>query len=92
MNVNYIIGPIATALANRFSVKSVTFVGGLLLAAGVMISAFAPNVEFLFLSIGVLAGTIKNYHKKMLYIRLFSKIHITLSTSKSSTSKSFPLF
>ena len=55
VNVKYL-GPVATALSNRFGVKTVTFIGGLLVGLGVAISAFAPNTEFLFFSYSFCTG------------------------------------
>ena len=50
------LGPVATGLAARFSVKSVTFIGGLLLFSGICIAGVGPSVEFMFFPISFLAG------------------------------------
>ena len=49
-------GPIAAALSRRFSVRSVAFVGGLIMSFGVCLAGFGPNIEFMFLPISLLAG------------------------------------
>ena len=49
-------GPVATALSRRFSVRSVTFVGGLCFGAGIILCAFAPNIYYMLFSYSLLAG------------------------------------
>lgn len=51
-----VLGPIATALSNTFSVRSVMMVGGILLGLGLVISAFTPSTEFMFFSYSLIAG------------------------------------
>jgi hypothetical protein len=41
-------GPFASALAIRFSHRSVTIVGGLLAASGLMLSYFATSIPYLY--------------------------------------------
>lgn len=49
-------GPLASALCNRFSCRTVVMAGGVVLCAGVLISAFAPNLEFLYFSYSFIGG------------------------------------
>ncbi|XP_067949510.1 monocarboxylate transporter 12-like [Watersipora subatra] len=49
-------GPIASALVNMYSCRTVTMVGALIGAAGFAISSFAPGIWFLYLSLGIVAG------------------------------------
>lgn len=50
------VGPIASALCNRFSYRIVVVSGGLILAASMIVSGLSPNLYILFLSYGVLGG------------------------------------
>nr|KAG5689022.1 hypothetical protein BaRGS_030673 [Batillaria attramentaria] len=43
-------------MSNRFSARASCMLGAFIFAAGVIISGFAPNVPFLFLSYGLLQG------------------------------------
>lgn len=49
-------GPVASALCNRFSVRTVVFWGSLICFVGMLISAFAPNLWFLYFSYCILGG------------------------------------
>lgn len=51
-----LVGPLASALCNRFSCRTVVMAGGVVLCAGVLISAFAPNLEFLYFSYSFTGG------------------------------------
>ncbi|XP_045199293.2 monocarboxylate transporter 12-like [Mercenaria mercenaria] len=51
-----IMGPVASALCHRFSCRSVVFWGSILCFIGLLISAFAPNLEFLYFSYCVVGG------------------------------------
>ena len=50
------IGPIASALTNKYGCRYVTILGSLLASFGFAVSVFAPNVYFLYVSIGLIAG------------------------------------
>lgn len=49
-------GPIASFLTDRYGCRRVTIAGGILAAAGFIISSFINSIEVLFLTFGVLAG------------------------------------
>ena len=50
------IGPVAGALTNKFGFRFVAILGAFLEALGVFLSAFTPNLEFLYFSVGILIG------------------------------------
>ena len=50
------IGPIASALVNTYSCRTVTMAGAVIGAIGFVISPFAPAMWFLYLSFGIVAG------------------------------------
>lgn len=50
------VGPIASVLTTRYGWRIVTIVGAVVGAAGMAVSAAAPNVAMLYASIGVVAG------------------------------------
>lgn len=56
VTVRMLFGPLASALCNRFSCRTVVMAGGVVLCAGVLISAFAPNLEFLYFSYSFIGG------------------------------------
>ncbi|WAR31082.1 MOT12-like protein [Mya arenaria] len=49
-------GPVATAMCNRWSCRSVVLLGSVLCFIGIVISAFAPNIEFLYFSYSIVGG------------------------------------
>ena len=49
-------GPLASALCNRFTCRTVVMVGGVLLCVGVLVSGFAPSLEFLYFSYSLIGG------------------------------------
>ncbi|XP_077988149.1 monocarboxylate transporter 12-like [Glandiceps talaboti] len=49
-------GPISAALCKRYSHRQIVFIGGLLTSVSMVISTFAPTVEFVTITFGVLAG------------------------------------
>lgn len=51
-----IVGPFASALANRFGFRTVAITGSVLGALAFVLSYFATNVEFLCVSYGVIGG------------------------------------
>ncbi|XP_014280635.1 monocarboxylate transporter 13 isoform X2 [Halyomorpha halys] len=50
-------GPISSALVNRYGCRPVTVAGAIVGAAGLTLSAFAQNVQTLYITIGLLTGT-----------------------------------
>lgn len=49
-------GPICSACVENFGARPVTVFSGVMVAGGLMLSAFAPNVEFLIFSYGIVVG------------------------------------
>lgn len=49
-------GPFASGLANRYGFRGVSICGAIVAAFGLMVSYFATNVEFLFITYGVIGG------------------------------------
>jgi len=54
--VPLLVGPIASALTDRYGCRMVTIVGSLLAAMGFFLSSFAPSLEVIYFTCGVLAG------------------------------------
>lgn len=52
-----IVGPFASALANRFGFRTVAITGSVLGALAFVLSYFANSVEFLCVSYGIIGGT-----------------------------------
>ena len=59
----YITGPVASALCHRYSCRSVVFWGAILTCVGQIISAYAPNIEFLFFSYSIVGGKYNTFSK-----------------------------
>lgn len=51
-----IVGPFASALANRFGFRTVAITGSVLGALAFVLSYFATSVEFLWISYGIIGG------------------------------------
>lgn len=49
-------GPICSASVENFGARPVTIFSGVMVAGGLMLSAFAPNVQFLIFSYGIVVG------------------------------------
>lgn len=49
-------GPICSVCVENFGARPVTIFSGVMVAGGMMLSAFAPNVEFLIFSYGIVVG------------------------------------
>ena len=60
----YIVGPFANYLAVNTSFRLTTFVGGLLLGIGYGSSFFVTRLEFLFVTLGILAGNVLKHNLK----------------------------
>ena len=56
-------GPVAGILTNKFGYRFVTILGALLEALGVFLTAFTPNLEFLYFSVGILIGKLVGFHQ-----------------------------
>uniref|UniRef100_T1JX20 Major facilitator superfamily (MFS) profile domain-containing protein n=1 Tax=Tetranychus urticae TaxID=32264 RepID=T1JX20_TETUR len=54
--ITYGIGPIASGLTNKYGCRTITIVGALFASFGLVTSVIAPNVTYLFFSIGICAG------------------------------------
>lgn len=83
-------GPICSACVDNFGARPVTIFSGVMVAGGLMLSAFAPNVEFLMFSYGIVVGkeTLYNHTEWhpllcfMLYLAVLQEhlrfIHLTV--------------
>ncbi|KAG8445502.1 hypothetical protein GDO86_010315 [Hymenochirus boettgeri] len=56
MGITLIVGPIIGLFINTCGCRKTAMIGGFLTSVGWVLSAFAPNVHFLFFSFGVTAG------------------------------------
>lgn len=57
MKVSFIIlGPVCSFCVSSFGARPVTIFSGFMVAGGLMLSSFAPNIYFLFLSYGIVVG------------------------------------
>ncbi|XP_052001586.1 monocarboxylate transporter 9-like [Xyrauchen texanus] len=54
--VALITSPVCSACVDNFSARPVTVFSGVMVAGGLMLSAFAPNVSFLIFSYGIVVG------------------------------------
>ena len=50
------VGPIASSLVNRYGCRVVTIIGAVLASFGIAVSAAAPNIVVLYLTIGLITG------------------------------------
>ena len=51
-----IVGPVASALTNRYGCRKVTVVGAVVASSGFLLSLFAPNIYYLYVTFGILSG------------------------------------
>ncbi|XP_070783200.1 monocarboxylate transporter 9-like [Enoplosus armatus] len=56
VGVGLIVGPICSVCVVDFGARPVTIFSGVMVAGGLMLSAFAPNVPFLIFSYGIVVG------------------------------------
>eukprot|EP00079_Xenopus_tropicalis_P018718 XP_004920881.2 PREDICTED: monocarboxylate transporter 14-like [Xenopus tropicalis] len=56
MGITLIVGPIIGLFINTCGCRKTAMIGGFLTSLGWVLSAYAPNVHFLFFSFGVTAG------------------------------------
>ncbi|XP_050398485.1 monocarboxylate transporter 12 [Patella vulgata] len=54
--VTYSVGPLASALTNRYGCRIVTILGAFISSLGFIISIFAPNIYYLYFTFGIMAG------------------------------------
>ncbi|OWF56683.1 monocarboxylate transporter 7-like [Mizuhopecten yessoensis] len=54
--VTLTVGPIASALTNRYGCRVVTIAGALIASLGFILSLFAPNIYYLYFSFGIMSG------------------------------------
>lgn len=59
------LGPIGSILANRYGFQLVIIVGALISSVGFFLSYFVYNFWLLFMSFGVLTGTIVSHRKQI---------------------------
>lgn len=52
----YLTGPITSGLVNKFGCRVVTITGSVIAATGFILGSFAPNIDILILTYGVLGG------------------------------------
>lgn len=52
-----VVGPLCSFLCNKFSCRHVVIVGSLILTVTHIMTAYAPNLETVFVTFGVLGGT-----------------------------------
>ncbi|XP_013406720.1 monocarboxylate transporter 12-like isoform X2 [Lingula anatina] len=50
------LGPVSNSLANQFTARKVVISGGLLSSLGIILSAFPPNIYYMFITFGLIAG------------------------------------
>ncbi|MCI4382338.1 hypothetical protein PGIGA_G00013810 [Pangasianodon gigas] len=56
LGVGLITGPLCSACVDNFGARPVTIFSGVMVAGGLMLSAFAPNIIFLIFSYGIVVG------------------------------------
>ncbi|XP_060789374.1 monocarboxylate transporter 9a [Neoarius graeffei] len=56
LGVGLITGPLCSACVDNFGARPVTIFSGVMVAGGLMLSAFAPNIIFLVFSYGIVVG------------------------------------
>lgn len=49
-------GPICSICVSSFGTRPVTIFSGFMVAGGLMMSSFAPNIYYLFFSYGIIVG------------------------------------
>ncbi|XP_033759355.1 LOW QUALITY PROTEIN: monocarboxylate transporter 7-like [Pecten maximus] len=54
--VTLTVGPISSALTNRYGCRAVTIAGALIASLGFILSLFAPNIYYLYFSFGIMSG------------------------------------
>ena len=54
LHVHHILGPVSGMLCDRFTCQKVVIVGGLLSCLGCVLSAFAPSLNYLYITFAVI--------------------------------------
>ncbi|CAL1531968.1 unnamed protein product [Lymnaea stagnalis] len=54
--VTFTVGPLSSALTNRYGCRPVTIAGAIIAAAGFILSMWAPNLYYLYFTSGIMAG------------------------------------
>ncbi|XP_059175113.1 monocarboxylate transporter 12-B-like [Physella acuta] len=54
--VTFTVGPLSSALTNRYGCRPVTIAGAIIAGAGFILSAWAPNLYYLYFTAGIMAG------------------------------------
>ncbi|XP_050415762.1 monocarboxylate transporter 12-B [Patella vulgata] len=54
--VRLMLGPLSSGLCARFTCRSTTFVGAILMSLGVLLSGLAPSLGYLYLTYGIIGG------------------------------------
>lgn len=52
----FYLGPVCSICVSSFGARPVTIFSGFMVAGGLMMSSFAPNIYFLYLSYGIVVG------------------------------------
>ncbi|PVD22172.1 hypothetical protein C0Q70_17977 [Pomacea canaliculata] len=81
-SVRLLAGPIATAVSNRFSVRTSVMAGTFIFALGVAVSGLAPSVPYLFFTYGFLQGFGRGlvYAPGVVVVGMYFNRHRGLST------------
>ena len=51
-----LLGPVVSALTNKFGCRAVAFAGSILACLGFVLASFSNSVEFLMLTYGIMGG------------------------------------
>ncbi|KAK6173509.1 hypothetical protein SNE40_016946 [Patella caerulea] len=54
--IRLMLGPLSSGLCARFTCRSTTFVGAILMSLGVLLSGLAPSLAYLYLTYGIIGG------------------------------------
>lgn len=65
------LAPLSSALCQRFSCRTVVFIGGLFCALGLMLSYFATSLYHLLFTFGILTGEIEFSNRMAFYISIY---------------------
>ena len=63
LNSLFTSGPIAGILADKYGCRLIGMIGGIFMCAGCVISSFATSVPYLYLSYGVITGTLLTLYR-----------------------------
>lgn len=54
--VCFLFGPVVAMLTNRYGCRVVVVIGSVVMSGGFILSIFAPNIQFLYFTLGILTG------------------------------------